>query len=134
MAAGEFDLVVPAADNRVRNLLDKKAPVGYHCPDPVPLSTSELIIMKGSPNQYAAKIYVNWLLSKEGQISQYAVTKASPVHRALQTEHFLPMPSEVQGRKLAFAGDAAKAEVLLKYWSQKWLGAGGAAPQEKSNE
>jgi iron(III) transport system substrate-binding protein len=127
--AGEFDLSLPTADNRVLPWIDKHAPISYFCPTPAPLSTSEMGILRGSPDLYAAKIYVNWTLSKEGQIAQFYATKSPPVHRDLQDARFIPFADQVAGKKVALAGSADLAKEVLTYWQQKWTSQGsGAAP------
>ena len=70
-AAGEFYASVPSAEYRTYQKQLAGAPVGYHCPEPVPAAVSEMGILKGAPNINAARIFVNWFLSKEGQIAQY---------------------------------------------------------------
>jgi len=102
VAAGEFYGAVPTADFRARQYSDKGAPVGWHCPLPVPMSISEMGVLKGNPHPAAARLWVSWFLSKEGQIAQYAAIRSPPVHRALQTKEFLSFPEQIVGRKMAF--------------------------------
>ena len=93
------------------------------CPEPVPLSISEMSMIKGNPHLHAAKLWVNWFLSKEGQLAQYAVDLAPPVHKDLQTKEFLPFPDEVKGRKIAFR-DPIELErdlpKLFEVWNPYW--------------
>jgi ABC-type Fe3+ transport system substrate-binding protein len=126
VVGGEFNGAVPSADYRAMQYLEKGAPIGWHCPEPVPLAISELGIMKGNPNFYASKLWVNWFLSKEGQIAQYDADRAPPVHKDLQTHDFLPFSEEVVGRKVAFR-EPGVVELALprifETWNSMWQSA-----------
>ena len=121
--AGEFRAAIPSADYRTKQYLEKGAPVSWHCPEPVPLSISEMSMIKNNPHLYASKLWVNWFLSKEGQLAQYASDLAPPVHKDLQTKEFLPFPDEVKGRKIAFR-DPVELErdlpKLFEFWNPLW--------------
>ncbi|MFT5538811.1 MAG: ABC-type Fe3+ transport system substrate-binding protein, partial [Alphaproteobacteria bacterium] len=80
---GEGDAALPSAMNRVAPLHDKGAPIGHHCPEPVVFTVSELGIFKNSPHINGAKIWVNWFLSKEGQIAQFWANGSTPIHNEL---------------------------------------------------
>jgi len=69
-AAGEFYASIPSAEYRTYQKQIEGAPVSYHCPEPVPVAVSEMGILKGAQNINSARIFVNWFLSKEGQIAQ----------------------------------------------------------------
>ncbi len=121
--AGEFRAAIPSADYRTKQYLEKGAPVSWHCPEPVPLSISEMSMIKNNPHLFASKLWVNWFLSKEGQLAQYASDLAPPVHKDLQTKEFLPFPDEVKGRKIAFR-DPVELErdlpKLFEFWNPLW--------------
>jgi len=73
-------------------------------------------------------MFVNWLLSKEGQISQFAANKAPPVHRELQTQDFLAFPEQIVGKKIAFRDPSAMERdlpKLLKFWDALWFSGQG---------
>jgi ABC-type Fe3+ transport system substrate-binding protein len=80
-------------------------------------------MIKGNPHPYASKLWVNWFLSKEGQIAQYYADFATPVHKDLQTPEFLPFPDEIRGRKIAFR-DPIQLERDLPHvyaaWNPLW--------------
>jgi ABC-type Fe3+ transport system substrate-binding protein len=120
--AGEFNISLPSAEYRTQQLRDKGAPLGWHCPEPVPLTISELIVMKGG-NKNAAFLFVNWFLSKEGQIAQFAADLAPPVHKDLQTREFLAFPDEILGRPVAFLDPEVlerDLDKMLKIWEPLW--------------
>jgi iron(III) transport system substrate-binding protein len=86
--AGEFNVSLPSAEYRTQQLRDKGAPLSWHCPTPVPLTISEIVVMKGG-HKNAAFMFIDWFLSKEGQIAQYAADYAPPIHKDLQRREFL---------------------------------------------
>lgn len=81
---GEFDASIPSAGYRTLQYVQQGAPVGWACPEPVPLAISEMGILRGNPHPNASKLFANWFLSKEGQLSQYYANRAPPVHKDLQ--------------------------------------------------
>lgn len=131
--AGEYHANVPAAGYRVKQKAEMGAPVRWTCPEPVPVAVSEMSILKGAPNINAARVFVNWFLSKEGQIAQYAADYAPPVHKDLQTKEFLPFPEEIIGKEISFRGPEIELEIqpkLLEFWNDLWL-KGGGTPRER---
>lgn len=132
---GEGDIAVPSAMNRVGPEVEKGAPIGFHCPEPVPYTVSELGVFKGSPHINAAKIWVNWLLSKEGQVAQYWAEESTPVHKDLQRKEFVYFPEAIAGKKKAILGaESDKTSVrLAKLWDPLWIQGGGyVAPKATS--
>jgi iron(III) transport system substrate-binding protein len=125
VGAGENYVSMPAYPERVKELQDKGADVSWFCPDLVPLEMPKLAIFKGSPNIAAAKIYVNWLLSKEGQIAQLAVFNTLPVHKDLQTKDFYLYPEEMVGKEFISYNDQPATEKFLAIWNKYAIG--GAA-------
>ncbi|HEX9880777.1 MAG TPA: extracellular solute-binding protein, partial [Candidatus Binatia bacterium] len=129
-AAGEFYGVAPSNYRRVFQMAEEGAPVSFHCPEPVPSSTEEAVILKGSPHPNAAKVFLNWLLSKEGQIARYYGGGWGPVHKELQRKEFLPFSEEIVGKKQAFRDPVRIDEVmppLFEYWNALWLKGVGTA-------
>jgi ABC-type Fe3+ transport system substrate-binding protein len=102
VAAGEYSAAVATAGYRIRQMSDKGAPVAWHCPEPVPVAVSEGGILKGGPNIHSAYLYMNWLLSKEGQLAQYASSHEAPAHKDLFGHGFLSFPDEIKGKEIAF--------------------------------
>ena len=122
VSAGEMDAAIPAGDHRIVQYQEKGAPIGWHCPLPVPSAISEGGILRSNPNLNASKLFMNWLLSKEGQMAQYASDDSPPIHKDLQTRAFLPFPDEVIGKKIAFRDPALSEEHdgLLELWNPYW--------------
>jgi iron(III) transport system substrate-binding protein len=125
---GEFDLAIPAADRITKREAEEGGPIGYHCPEPVPLDWSLLGILSGGPNPNAAKLYVNWLLSKEGQIAMHTYAHNIPIHKDLPQRSFLIYPDEIIGKKLAPGGAESEAvtPAVMSAWQGMWVKAGGA--------
>jgi iron(III) transport system substrate-binding protein len=124
--AGEFHVAIPAADYRTKQYADRGAPISWHCPNPVPLAVSQIGILKGNPHPNAARVWVNWFLSKEGQIAQYRADLATPLHRDLQTPDFIPFPDEIANHTIAAREpDSEDVERLNEIWTSYWTRAGG---------
>lgn len=122
VGAGEYDGILVASEYRSHELQKKGAPVGFHCPSPVPVAVSPMGVLRGGPGQYAAMIFVNWTISKEGQIVNFAASGQVPTHKGLQGREFLFFPEEFEGKPSAFpaALDDENQEKLEKYWASLW--------------
>ena len=126
--AGEFDLSMPSAEYRVSQMVAKGAPVNFHCPEPVPTTVQTVAVLAKTPSPNAAKLYVNWMLSREGQLAQYRAVKAAPVHPAFQRREFLSFPDQIIGKTTAFRTPKLLVEEwprLLKLWRSRWFGSSG---------
>jgi iron(III) transport system substrate-binding protein len=117
VSVGEFYASMPAYPERIKQMQDKGAPVAWYCPDMVPLNFSSLAVFRNSPGLYGAKIYVNWLLSKEGQLSQLAVFGTPPIHKDLQSPDFNVFPDEVRGKPFITYENQAETDKFLKLWN-----------------
>ena len=127
---GEIDIAIPSAQYRLGELKEKGAPIAWHCPDPVPTAVQIVGAIKQTPNPHAAKIYVNWLLSREGQLAQFAAMEGAPSHAALQSPDFITFAAQLAGKKKAFRSPNMVEEdwpELLANWDKIWQGAGGSA-------
>ena len=71
--AGEAAGNVPAPLWIAEKYRLKGAPIGYHCPSPVPMNGSPIAMLKKSPHKDGSRIFINWLISKEGQLVQHAL-------------------------------------------------------------
>jgi len=121
--AGEFHMAVPASMFRTSQLAQKKAPIGFHCPVPVPTFVARMAVIKNNPHPFASKILVNWFISKEGQIAQYAGSNAPPAHKDLQRREFLLYPDQVLGKPMAPRTiELLNSEYpkLLAVWNKQW--------------
>jgi ABC-type Fe3+ transport system substrate-binding protein len=129
--AGEVPAMVAAAEYRVKEYRDKGAPVNLHCPEPIPTAVSPMVMWKGTPAKYSAYLFLDWFLSKEGQVAQYVADLSTPVHAALKDDpRFLPFPEEIVGKKQALRDEAAlesEYPEMMKVYQPLWEASGGAA-------
>lgn len=127
-AAGEFDAVIMGSGHRTRQYQDKGAPVGFHCPEPVPVGPAQMAVLKGSPRENAARLFVNWFLSKEGQVAQWWAMRESPVHKDLFRKEFLAFPDQALKKKPAFRYQHLvdkENPKLVAYWNKIWAAGTG---------
>ena len=131
---GEFDASLPGSPARTKSYVDKGAPLTWHCPEPVPSTVTELGIVKGTPQLYTSKIYLNWYLSLEGQVAQWYSVQSAPVHKDLQKYGFHAFPNEIKGKKLAFGiSDLMQSTSSVhSVWGQHWLKIAGPVAKMKT--
>jgi ABC-type Fe3+ transport system substrate-binding protein len=135
--AGEIPAAIGAADYRVLEYAKKGAPIGWHCPEPVPAAVSQLIMLKGSPGHYGGLMFINWFLSKEGQLAQYAGDYSTPVHKELEQDpRFRAFPEASVGKPIAMRNEntiRTEYPKLMAVYEPLWEGAGGT-PKAKQRE
>jgi iron(III) transport system substrate-binding protein len=120
--AGEFDASLPSPEWVAQRYALKGAPLSYHCPSPVPITVSGIAIIDKSPRKNAARLFVNWLQSKEGQLVQYANTLAVPSHKDLQDPRFVPFAETIVGKPANVRDDALLLSDTNKKMSEAWDG------------
>jgi ABC-type Fe3+ transport system substrate-binding protein len=101
--------------------------LGFHCPEPVPATYLTAMLLNGSPHPNAAKLYLNWRLSKEGQVAAWYSKGTPPVHKDLQKDAFVQFPEEILGRKVALRTEELmnnEMPILAKIWDEHWQAAG----------
>lgn len=104
LAGGEFSLVITAAEYQVQEDQHKGMPVEWLALDPLPTTTGGLMgALKDAPHPNALRIYVNWLLSEEGQRVYSTVTGFFPIHPKLadMTPNFKDWQKRIAGKKKA---------------------------------
>jgi iron(III) transport system substrate-binding protein len=68
MSAGEFKVLIDALHYQVENFKLQGAPVDYVVPDPLLIKDpSGLWLAKYSPHPHSAALFIDFLLSREGQ-------------------------------------------------------------------
>lgn len=120
---GELHASLPGAQYRAKIEADKGAPVSFHCPEPVTASIDELGILHGSPDPFAAKLFVNWVLSREGQIAQVEAVHTVPVHKKLQDARFIPYANTIIGKPTVTRTPDAIAQygkAMFDAWNAHW--------------
>jgi len=68
LAAGEFPAAVENLIAHIKRLKSQGAPVNYHYIYPTALTVSPVSVLKSAPHPHAAALFVDHLLSQEGQI------------------------------------------------------------------
>ncbi len=129
VAAGEFHAFFPALDARAQQKVEMGAPVGFTCPEPAPVAPEDLMILRGAANPYAAKMLVNWLLSKEGQIAYYAAKFYVPVHKDLQRRELVLFPDDILGKQISYRDPNLERDVnpqLIDFWNNLVMRGGQA--------
>jgi iron(III) transport system substrate-binding protein len=124
LAVGEFHAVIPASNKRTHQGVLEGAPVDFACPEPVPFLLSDMVAVKGSPNGHAAKLYLNWVLSKEGQIARQISNSGMPVHNQLQRKEFVPFGERVAEKQKVFQNIADEETIMPElgpFWNNLWL-------------
>ena len=119
-AAGDFNASLPSPEWVAKRYVTKGAPLGYHCPDPVPVTLSQIAMLQKSPHANAARLFINWMVSREGQIQQYATTYEVPVHKALQLPQFVPFTDTIDGKNKSIRDDALLRSDLNKKMTEQW--------------
>jgi iron(III) transport system substrate-binding protein len=123
-AAGELYAALPGSGYRTQRLAKEGAPLSFHCPEPVPMSINLMAILRASPDINAAKLFVNWTLSKEGQIAQFYADRSAPVHIDLQgDDRFVPYAQNIRGKKLAVRSASLiedTGDQLFAMWNAQW--------------
>ena len=125
VVAGEFQASIPAGTEAVAGYMRRGAPVNWHCPEPVPAAATGVLVLKNNPNVNASKMFVNWLVSKEGQIARYAADGIPPAHKDLQSGDFVPFADQVAGKAVAFQDLHLIEDVLPQvydFWNPLWGG------------
>lgn len=82
------------------------------------VSATPLTLISGSPHPNAAKLFVNWLLSKEGQTVYNRAMKASS-HRK-DVEDFTPEAMRIGATKMSVV-NAEEIDRAAKLFQEKWL-------------
>jgi iron(III) transport system substrate-binding protein len=82
LAVGKFSLCIPCVSDEMDKALKQGLPVGqvYKLREGGTLSSSggTLAVLKQAPHPNAAKVFVNWLLSREGQMQMQKGRKDRP--------------------------------------------------------
>jgi len=127
-ALGEFDMAIPQSDAQARDAQRQGLKIGYHCPDPVAVNGTVMAVLRGSPHENAGKVWVNWMLSREGQLANFAYDFTGPSHTGLRGKPgFSHFPAIVNNTPHAYLNDKALANmpVVMKSWQKKWASFGG---------
>ena len=129
ISVGEFDIFTAVMDYIVDRDARKGVPIGAHCVEPIPITAGFVGMFRGSPRGNAAKLFINWYVSKEGQVAAFHHARAIPIHRELQLKEFRPYPEETMGKKTKYrtAEILATAPRVAEVFRKTWEAAGTKA-------
>lgn len=125
---GEFDVGLPTPNDETAEMMETGAPVGWHCPEPVPQYFNLIGMFRESPTQYSSKVFINWILSQEGQLVRLAAGGDGPVHKDLQVPGAAALADEYAGKDIALRtmdGMINELPKLYDVWNPIWAKAGG---------
>ncbi len=125
-AASEFHAALPSNKARTYQMVLRGAPLSFTCPEPVPVSSEDTTILRGSQNINAARLFLNWLLSKEGQLVAASARHITPVRKDLQIKEIIPFSEQIVGKQVSFRSPEVERAImptLSKFWDKMWLGA-----------
>lgn len=128
MLVGEFDVALPAPNDETEELMETGAPVGWHCPEPVPQYFNLIGMFRDSPTHYSSKVFINWILSQEGQMVRYVAGGDGPVHKDLQIDGAAALGAEFAGKDIALRtieGLTVGLPELYEVWNPLWSNSGG---------
>lgn len=125
LGAGEFDALIAGTMHRTSVLRKRGSPIGIHCPLPLtPTTVSPVGVLKGG-NENAAKLFVNWFLSREGQLAQFHSAHYTPLYPDLVKAGLESDPGfKIDDTKRVFyREDRFRVEkaALAKHWDALWF-------------
>lgn len=117
LAAGEYKIGVPVSEYNAYAVYAAKGPVDWLAVDPLPVGLGNIVILEKAAHPFSARLYVNWILSEEGQEVYASVTRANPVHPKLQGRsfNFPDLARRIAGKKLALRTPEMEMEWGAKY-------------------
>ena len=124
---GEFDVAIPAYPDGVLRRVEKGAKIGFHCPEPVPSAYNSFGILPGNPHLNASRLFINWYLSKEGQIVAYHAAGLIPAHKDLVRPEFFPYYDTIAGKADAPYTQRVldKTSKIVEKWNELWMKSSG---------
>ncbi len=126
VARGQYPLALAPATNRGRQLINEGAPVKFaHPAEGSHITTNGVCLIANSPHPNAAKLFLDWFFSKEGQMI-YAPNNSSISVRKDVPQDYLPAGERYGEGQKFFAADAAdqtppRPEELLKLAGQIFI-------------
>jgi iron(III) transport system substrate-binding protein len=104
--------------HQVLEMRKQGAPIAYVMAEPIPMSTSSLVIAGHAPHPNAAKLWTGWELSRAGQESRWRHYWSSVPFPEVAAKEFL---ADIKGKQISLLGDADEAKydtnsLLEKYY------------------
>jgi iron(III) transport system substrate-binding protein len=126
LGAGEFDIVIPASTSRIERTVKRGAPVGWTAVDPLMVAPGDLAILKG-PHPNAARVFVNWAISREGNEAFWQAIPDVMAHPAIlpQRQNLGMFADALQGRQWSVRLPEDEHTILpgvRQVWNEYFIG------------
>ena len=86
MLAGESAMVIAARGRRATEYKEKGAPMDYRLLDPYPAEPNGLALMRRAAHPHASMLFIDWMLSEEGQTVVSAANSADYLAQGRKTD------------------------------------------------
>jgi len=122
LGLGEYHAAFSFPLYYVKEIKSKGTPIEAHCFDVIPATFSPIAIIKNNPSLYSSKIFVNWLLSEEGQEILWKYDNGTPVIKKMFNESHIALGEETRGKKIvirSFETYNEDQKFIEKTWNRK---------------
>jgi len=119
LGKGKFSILLGPAETVTSDLIKRGVPIKLVAPQQLkeggPLSPgpASLMLVNKAPHPNAASVYINWILSKEGQTQFTTVTGIPSLRVDVPTDHFESWRLPMKGGIPTYTENAMKAKPLL---------------------
>jgi len=126
VARGQYPLALAPATNRGSQLINEGAPVKFaHPAEGSHITTNGVCLIANSPHPNAARLFLDWFFSREGQMIYAPNNSSISVRKDVPQDYLPPGERYGEGQKF-FAADAAdqtppRPEELLKLARQIFI-------------
>lgn len=126
VARGQYPLAIAPATNRGRQLINEGAPVKFaHPAEGSHITTNGVCMIANAPHLNAAKLFLDWFFSKEGQMIYASNNGSISVRKDVPQDYLPPGERYGEGQKF-FMADAEdqtppRPEELLKLARQIFI-------------
>ncbi len=119
LGKGKFSILLGPAETVTRDLMNRGVPIAMIPPQQLkeggPLSPgpASLMLVNKAPHPNAAKVYINWILSKEGQTQFSRVTGISSLRNDIPQDHIESWRHPMKGGLRTYTEEAMKSKPLM---------------------
>jgi ABC-type Fe3+ transport system substrate-binding protein len=104
MLAGESALAIAARGRRVSEYKQQGAPIDFRILDPYTAEPNFVALMQRSPHPYAALLFIDWILSEEGQTLLADTAGRIPIRKSIKHK---PWEQELFQKDFVFLSPAS---------------------------
>ncbi|NIO06689.1 MAG: extracellular solute-binding protein [Deltaproteobacteria bacterium] len=119
LGQGKFEILLGPAETVTRDLIKRGVPIALIAPQQLkeggPLSPgpASLMLVNKAPHPNAARVYINWILSKEGQTQFSRVTGIPSLRDDVPQDHIEAWRPPMKGGIPTYTEEAMAAKPLL---------------------